>query len=101
MKRPEQPQMWSIGIYTGRSPFDLTSSPGAANPVLSAHSVHDVRARFVADPFLVRHGGLWHMLFEVLNDDTRKGEIGWAVSTDARRWSYRRIVLAESFHLSY
>jgi hypothetical protein len=93
--------MWSIGIYTGRSPFDLAAPPGAGNPVLSARSVHDVPARFVADPFLVRHEGLWHMLFEVLNDDTNRGEIGWAFSADARRWSYRRIVLTEPFHLSY
>jgi hypothetical protein len=93
--------MWSIGIYMGESPFRLAPAPGVENPVLSARDVTDVPAEFVADPFMVRHGGEWHMFFEVLNAQRRNGEIGHATSPDGLRWTYRGIVLREPFHLSY
>lgn len=93
--------MWSIGIYTGESPFRLSPAPGVENPVLSARDVTDVPAEFVADPFMVQSGGEWHMFFEVLNARRRNGEIGHATSPDGLRWTYGGIVLAEPFHLSY
>ena len=43
----------------------------------------------------------WHMLFEVYNHDTERGEIGWATSPDGLTWTYQQIVLKESFHLSH
>lgn len=91
---------WSIGIYTGQSPFDLVSI-GKLNPVLTAKDVTDVRARFVADPFMIAEGSMWYMFFEVLNADTKQGVIGLAVSSDGLKWKYERIVIEESFHLSY
>jgi hypothetical protein len=93
--------MWSIGIYTGDTPFRLAAPPGVANPVLSARDVTDVPAEFVADPFMIRSGGGWHMFFEVLNAARGQGEIGHATSPDGLRWTYRGIVLSEPFHLSY
>lgn len=93
--------MWSIGIKTGNSPLCLTAPSGSANPVLSASSVTDVPAEFVADPFMVRARGSWHMFFEVMRADTRRGEIALATSDDALSWTYARVVLRESFHLSY
>jgi len=92
---------YAIGIYTGASPFDLSPCPGIANPVLTARDVTDVRAAFVADPFMVREDGLWCMFFEVLNEDSGHGDIGLAVSPDGCKWSYKQIVLDEPFHLSY
>lgn len=91
--------MWSIGIYTGHSPFHL--QPNDINPVLTCADVTDVPAEFVADPFMVQHAGQWYMFFEVLNSETRRGEIGLATSDDAFSWTYRQIVLSEAFHLSY
>lgn len=93
----------SIGIYAGPAPTALAPAPGARNPVLTRLSVTDVLASLVADPFMIRAGGTWHMFFEVLawRGRTRKGEIGHATSADGLRWDYRRIVLAEPFHLSY
>jgi len=93
--------MWSIGIYAGKSPFSLESAPGVVNPVLTSDSVTDVSAKFVADPFMIKVGGVWHMFFEVLNERTQRGEIGLATSDDGLSWSYRQIVLTEDFHLSY
>lgn len=93
--------MWSIGIYSGASPFELASPDGGNNPVLTRESVSDVPARFVADPFMVRRNGVWYMFFEVLNDKTEKGEIGLATSHNGLDFMYQQIVLAEAFHLSY
>jgi hypothetical protein len=72
--------MWSISIYRGDSPFKL--EPIDADPVLTKDSVTDVPAAFVADPFLLRHNGAWHMFFEVMNAETNRGEIGLATSNN-------------------
>jgi hypothetical protein len=93
--------MWSIGIYTGDFPFDLSSPDSITNPVLTARDVVDVNADFVADPFMVHEGGTWYMFFEVMNGATKKGEIGLATSCDGFAWTYKQIVLSEPFHLSY
>ena len=70
--------MWSIGIYTGDSPYHLSSAQ-ISNPVLTAESVTDIPAAFVADPFILKG----HMFFEVLRDDSPKGEIGLAQAAAA------------------
>ncbi|GEJ57617.1 glucosamine inositolphosphorylceramide transferase family protein [Anaeromyxobacter diazotrophicus] len=103
-KVPGRLPIYSIGIYTGPSPLALASpATGLANPVLTRESVTDHYASFIADPFMIRAGGSWHMFFEALNweGSRRKGEIAHAVSADAFHWSYQGVVLAEPFHLSY
>jgi sucrose-6-phosphate hydrolase SacC (GH32 family) len=92
---------YSIGIYTGESPFKLTDPEAVKNPVLRADDVSDVTARFVADPFMVHNKNNWYMFFEVMNGETNHGDIGLAVSDDGYNWTYKQIVLDESFHLSY
>lgn len=69
--------------------------------MLQGGDVTDMRVAFVADPFLVRHDSVWHMFFEAIDAGTRLGSIALATSPDAARWTYRQIVLAEPFHLSY
>ena len=91
--------MWSISIYAGESPFELR--PAHSGPVLTRDSVTDIPAEFVADPFMLKRDGKWHMFFEVLNEQTTQGEIGLATSVDGFSWSYQQIVLKEPFHLSY
>ena len=93
--------IWSIGMYTGDSPLTLKPAPNASNPVLTCDSISDVRALFVADPFMVKGNDAWHMFFEVLNLESFRGEIGLASSEDMVNWTYRQIVLREPFHLSY
>ena len=85
----------------GLLPSTLHAPRTFLNPVLSARDVADVPAKFVADPFMIRKDSTWYMFFEVLNTNSRRGEIGVATSSDALHWSYGRIVLAEPFHLSY
>ncbi len=93
--------MWSIGIYSGESLFNLTPPEGVVNPVLTSREVNDVSAAFVADPFMISVSGSWYMFFEVFNRETNKGDIGLAVSKAGFDWKYQQIILSEPFHLSY
>lgn len=93
--------MWSIGIYTGTSPYNLLPAEGVVNPVLTAGQVTDIRSKFVADPFMIRIDNCWHMFFEVMNADNGKGEIAVATSRNGLEWLYRQVVIREPFHLSY
>jgi hypothetical protein len=100
VSQPARRQIFSIGIYVGASPLEL--GPAAnGNPVLTRDSVSDVRASFVADPFMVNVNRTWHMFFEVMNTQARRGEIGLAISQDGLEWRYQQIVLREPFHVSY
>ena len=92
---------WAIGIYAGDSPYNFRPPKNIRNPVLTAMDVTDVRAKFIADPFMIRDESRWYMFFEVMNQISKKGEIGYAISDDGMRWDYRQIVLREPFHLSY
>ncbi len=47
---------WSIGIFTGDSPYNLSSPANIDNPVLTAGHVTDVYANFIADPFMIQNG---------------------------------------------
>ena len=92
---------WSIGLLVGESPFHFAAPTNVPNPVLKCADMTDVRAAYIADPFMIRSNNVWHMFFEIVNQDTAKGEIGLARSEDGLMWSYQQLVLAEPFHLSY
>ena len=92
---------WAISIYHGSSPFCLAPADPTHDPVLTKNDVSDVTAGYVADPFMLRSDRTWYMFFEVVNERTKKGEIGLATSEDGLHWRYRQIVLDEPFHLSY
>ena len=91
--------MWSISIYNGDSPFTL--KPLYPTPVLTRDHITDIPAEFVADPFMLPHAGTWYMFMEIMNAETKKGEVGLATSNDGLNWTYQQIVLNETFHLSY
>jgi hypothetical protein len=88
-------------MVTGGSPLDLASLGAPSKPALTAEDITGIRASFVADPFLVRDGAGWLMFFEVMNRESRRGEIGLARSSDGVTWRHETIVLREPFHLSY
>jgi hypothetical protein len=94
--------IWAISIYVGSSPLTLQERSGPlGGPVVTARSVTDVRARFVADPFLVFQQDTWWMFLEVMDRRTRRGVIAVAKSSNGFEWAYERRVLEEPFHLSY
>ncbi|WNR43789.1 glucosamine inositolphosphorylceramide transferase family protein [Paenibacillus roseipurpureus] len=97
-----QVSTWSISVF--RSDWFLSDAPmhhKLTTPSLQASDVTDVPAEFVADPFLLEHKGEFYLFFEILNKASGQGEIGVATSTDGITWTYRQVVLRESFHLSY
>jgi hypothetical protein len=92
---------YALGILSGTSPLNLSSPGNVNNPVLTAADVTDVPAVYIADPFLIQRGANWYMFFEVLNRESRKGELAVAESDDGLHWKYSQIILSEPFHLSY
>ena len=94
-------ETWAIGIFNGYSPIKQFYSANIKNPILCATDVTDIKARFVADPFMIQNQSGYYLFFEVLNDLTNTGEIAYAFSKDLMQWQYRKVVLKERFHLSY
>ena len=94
-------RVWSIAIYVGHSPFTVSPPADFVNPVLTAQDVTDLRARYVADPFLLRHGATWYMFFEVVDQASTCGKIAYARSEDGWQWTYGGVVIDEPFHVSY
>ncbi len=90
--------VWSIAVYESDAPLVV---PDNLTPSLTARDVSDVDAVFVADPFMLRRDGQWFMFFEVLNNQSRHGDIGVAKRSRDGSWQYQQIVLDEPFHLSY
>jgi len=92
---------WSVGIYEGPTPFDLSDPEHISNPVLTKADITDVDALFIADPFITIKDEKQTMFFEVLNKETNQGDIGYAESIDGVKWEYKKIIIDEEFHLSY
>ena len=92
---------WAIAIYKGETPSELRPFLEASKTALTFEDVNDIKAEFVADPFMILINNLWYMFFEVLNAKSGLGEIGYATSYDCIEWTYKEIVLREKFHLSY
>jgi len=98
---PAAENRWTIGIYTGQSPFQLSSPDHIKNPVLTAEAVNDIKADIVAHPFLIATNSMYYMFFTTKDGTTDKGGIGLAESKDGFNWKYRQIVLLEPFVLSH
>jgi hypothetical protein len=92
---------YSVGILFGKKPLSFNFEELTKNPVMTAKMVTDVKADFVADPFLVKEKNTWYLFFEVMNRKTGQGDIGLAKSCDGMRWEYQKIILDEPFHLSF
>lgn len=92
---------YSIGIYSGSSPFELRQPEDISNPILTGRDVTDIDATFVADPFMIVEKDRYYMFFEVLNRANKQGDIGYAESLDGKKWEYKKIIIDEPFHLSF
>lgn len=101
--RGDNNAIWSIGlarIPAGQGP--LAREAHIDGPVLTGGDVHDVRAVFQADPFLLEVGHELYIFSEVLDADAQEGVIGLAVSTDdGFTFHHLGIVLREPYHLSF
>lgn len=105
-RRPEdvswEARRWGIGIFAGPSPLRLSEMAGVRNPVLTHEDVTDIDATVIADPFLFSVSPREHYLFFEAFDRARSGGVlAVASSPDLRTWKYERVIMAESFHLSF
>jgi hypothetical protein len=93
--------VWTIGVYAGASPFELSPPSGAKNPIFTAADTGTDALDTFAHPFLVIEGGRFHLFFTAKSSTDGRGVIGRADSADGLAWKYRGIVLREPAVLSY
>ncbi len=99
--RPGRLCVWAISMYSGKSPFELNPIQDIPNPSFTAGDISDIKADFVADPFVLCDNGKWYLFFEVLNSKTCLGEIALAKSDDGLKWVYGGVILRQNTHMSY
>src|SRR4051812_23737570 len=92
---------WTLGIYTGSSPFQLSPAPNANNPVLRGADVTDMPVDTVAHPFLIIEGSRYYVFFTAKDLASDKGGIGLAESSNGLQWKFRRTVIREPFVTSH
>jgi hypothetical protein len=95
-KRPAK-SLWTIGIYTGPSPFQLSPAPHVRNPVLRGNNVADMNADTLAHPFLIIANSRYYAFFTAKDHTSDKGGIGLAESSDGFDWKFRKTVIREPF----
>ena len=92
---------WKVGIYSGPSPIQQSPAKNVNNPVLDASSITDVKASFIADPFLIKGDSLFYLYFEIGKSDSEAASIGYAESKDGFNWNYQHVIISEPFHISF
>ncbi len=103
-KTPAESNFWTIGIYRGPSPFELSPPSGVKNPVLTGADVTDMKdlnVDTVAHPFLVAANSRYYVFFTAKDLKADKGGIGLAESGNGHEWKFRRTVLRERFVLAH
>src|SRR5690348_3975230 len=93
--------LWTIGIYTGPSPLQLSAPPGVHNPVLRGADVKDLKVDTLAHPFMLIEGSGYYLFFTAKDHKTDKSGIGLAESTNGLDWEYKRIAVQEPFTLGH
>jgi hypothetical protein len=92
---------WTLGIYTGPSPFELSSATAVKNPVLKGADVTDMNADTLAHPFMLVEGSRYYAFFTAKDLASDKGGIGLAESSDGLNWKFRKTVIWEPFVTSH
>ncbi len=99
--QPEAKSEWSLGIYTGPTPFDLSQPEGLTNPVLTPSDVTDFDADILAHPFMVVENSQYYLFFTVKYGATEEGGIGLALSDNGFDWEYQQLVIDEPYVVAY
>ena len=100
-KRTAEKSLWTIGIYTGPSPFQLSPAPNVENPVLHGADVTDMNVDTLAHPFMVIEDSRYYAFFTAKDLASDKGGIGLAESSNGMQWKFRRTVIREPFVTSH
>lgn len=67
--------VWSIGLYSGASIFQLEDPPQIENPILTFGDVSDIEATVIAHPFFLKTDGRYYLFFTAKNRESDAGEI--------------------------
>ena len=98
----EKPRsFWTLGIYTGPSPFQLSPPANVKNPVLTGADVTDMKVDTLAHPFMLVEKSKYYLFFTAKFLATDKGGIGMAESSDGLAWKYSHAVVQEPFVVSH
>jgi hypothetical protein len=100
-RQPATVSLWTIGIYTGPSPFQLSPPANVKNPVLTGADVKDMNVDTIAHPFMVVADSQYYVFFTAKDKKTDKGGIGLAESRNGLEWKFRRTVIHEPFVLAH
>ena len=95
--------IWTIGIYTGRSPLQLSPPAHVKNPVLTGADVTDMtdlKIDTVAHPNLVLFNSRYYLFFTAKELKADKGGIGLAESANGLDWKFRWTAIREPFVLA-
>ncbi len=92
---------WTIGVYTGPSPFQLSPPASVTNPVLTGAAVNDMKVDTIAHPFMVVAGSRYYLFFTAKDAKTDQGGIALAESRNGLDWKFRRTVVREPFVLAH
>lgn len=98
---PAATSLWTLGIYTGPSPFQLSPPGNVRNPVLRGTDVTDAKVDTLAHPFMLVEGSHYYLFFTAKDHKTDKSGIGFADSSDGLSWRYRQIVVREPYTLAH
>lgn len=91
--------MWSIRVVKNKEYNNLNKCIFSSK--ITAKDVTDVKAIFVADPFIIKNKDKWYLFYEIYKENGRKGVIGYSESYDGEHWNYGQVILEEEYHLSY
>jgi len=84
---------WSIGVYEGKTPFDLNAPENDMNPVLHAGNLPKDEASLVAHPRMLIKDSMYYLFYTAVNQDTDNNyKIGLAESTNGYEWKFKKII---------
>jgi hypothetical protein len=101
IKTKAEKSAWTIGIYTGPSPFQLSNPANVKNPVLRGADVTDMPVDTIAHPFMIVADSRYYLFFTAKDAKTDRGGIALAESVDGFAWKFRRTVIHEPFVLAH
>lgn len=84
-------QEWSIGMYSGSSPFDM--HPVGSFPIITNKDIKDIEADYVADPFLIKYKELFYVFYEIKEKNKFNTYMAYSTSNDLKNWKYGGIIM--------
>jgi hypothetical protein len=99
--KPRAASLWTIGIYTGSSPLQLSAPSNIKNPILRGADVKDLRVDTLAHPFMLVEESRYYLFFTAKDHKTDESGIGLAESENRLDWQYKHIVIREPFTLAH